>query len=201
MADARVLSRAPRPPRARVLPGAASARGGGRPRAPGAWRLQLTELGKASGAYATVAGRSEGNLSDVLAALPELGTSIAEVRRYALQAVEEPFSQPLPAYPVRKKQRAQPTFRSTKKEAGEEHVPPPSVPVPDYFPILPRPHTYRSTPTYDPARKAQRTIVLEQAATKKHAERALVRLEGATVAALEREQRKAEDGVDADLIR
>ena len=77
-------------------------------------RFQVTELGKASSAYASVAGRSEGNLTDVLVAFGDVGLELSGdkgVMGYGLKAVEEPFNQPVPAYPVRKKQRLQLTLR------------------------------------------------------------------------------------------
>jgi hypothetical protein len=173
----------------------------------------VTELGKASSAYASVAGRSEGNLTDVLVAFGDVGLELSGdkgVMGYGLKAVEEPFNQPVPAYPVRKKQRLQLTLRSTHE------LPPVQVPAQDFLPILPPRHTHQTTATYDPARKAQRTVVLEQAAARQHAQRALVRLCDATrsVAAASggdrlyggeatrtNEQQRAELGLDDYLLK
>ena len=105
--------------------------------------LQYMEAaGAGTRAAAEAAGRTEGNLLDVLASLGDLGADMDGLMRHADVAEHElPFPRALPRLPVRKRPRATPSFR----DVGE--VPPPHIPA--FLPALPDRHTYHATPAFE----------------------------------------------------
>ncbi|KAK3257753.1 hypothetical protein CYMTET_33172 [Cymbomonas tetramitiformis] len=101
----------------------------------------ICEVGQITHETAELAGRSEGNVFDVIVALEELGQSIESLREYTADSDEIPFARPLPRLPITRRMRLPPSFA----EIGEE----PSPHIPSFLPSFPDKHTFKDTKVYE----------------------------------------------------
>ncbi|KAF7804430.1 transcription initiation factor TFIID subunit 8 [Senna tora] len=146
------------------------------------------DLGKMTQFYANLAGRSECNVFDLIRGLEDLevtggfsgasepGQCIAgsgtlkEIVNMVVSAVEIPFAQPIPQFPVIKDPRTIPSFI----QIGET---PPTKHIPAWLPALPDPHTYIHTPMWNERASDPREDKIEQARQRRKAERSLLSLQ------------------------
>eukprot|EP00959_Pyramimonas_sp_CCMP1952_P161748 3382023-Pyramimonas_sp.AAC.2 len=144
----------------------------------------MSEIGVSVHQSAELAGRTEGNLHDILAAFDELGTNMREVMEYATKAEEVPFARPLPRIPLQKTPRLPPsgltwvcctncTKPNSFKDAKEE----PPIHIPAFLPALPDQHTYKETPVYEGREIEPGKAKLEMHHTFRKAEKALISLQ------------------------
>jgi histone H3/H4 len=68
----------------------------------------ISEIGIVVHQCAERAGRTEGNVHDILAAFDQLGTSMRSVMEYGTKSEEVPFARPLPRFPLQKVPRLPP---------------------------------------------------------------------------------------------
>lgn len=148
----------------------------------------LRDLGKTASFYASLGGRTECNVFDIVRGLEDLEASqgfagAAEVRdcvagsgivkgivEYVDSADEIPFAQPVPSFPVIKNRKLIPTF----VQMGET---PPGKHIPDWLPALPDPHTYIHTPVWNERAMDPRADKIEQTRQRRKAERSLLSLQ------------------------
>jgi len=132
----------------------------------------ISEIGVSVHQSAELAGRTEGNLHDILAAFDELGTNMREVMEYATKTEEVPFARPLPRFPLQKTPRLPPSFKDAKEE--------PPAHIPAFLPALPDQHTYKETPVYEGRDIETGKAKLEMHHTFRKAEKALISLQERT---------------------
>ncbi|OWM82425.1 transcription initiation factor TFIID subunit 8 [Punica granatum] len=148
----------------------------------------LRDLGRASGFYANLAGRTECNVFDIIRALEDLGNFqgfsgaamvsncvagsgiMREIMDYAETAEEIPFAHPLPRFPVNRERRLIPSFDHMGETPSGKHIP-------SWLPALPDPHTYKQTPMWNERKSDLRADKLEQARQRRKAERSLLNLQ------------------------
>lgn len=124
----------------------------------------LSEVGKSSRAFAELAGRTEGMMTDVVMSLIEMGQRIDSIPAHAKRSSKSVLLPPNHC-------SAPPTLKTL--QAGDKQKRPSHVP--DYLPQFPDPHTYiRSSTQKAPVTDYQ--IIREKAASQKRdVERALTR--------------------------
>lgn len=144
----------------------------------------LSDLGKAAHFYASLCGRTQCNVFDVILAMEDMGPGAAvesssrclgqsgalkDVMRYVEFAEEIPFAIPVPHFPVSKCRAAPPSFAQLGEEPPHAHIPP-------WLPAFPDPHTYQATPVWNERKSDPRMDKLELARQRRKAERSLVSL-------------------------
>lgn len=141
----------------------------------------LCDLGKASQRYANLAGRTQSNALDAVAALEDsAGASfsdlhcpasssvcVKELIRFVEYGDEMPFAKPLPRFPVRKNPKPSPSFL----QCGET----PSHPcIPPWLPAFPDPSTYVPSVAIDQSNRDASLDSMEGAKQRHKAELARV---------------------------
>mmetsp|Transcript_14166 Transcript_14166/g.23984 ORF Transcript_14166/g.23984 Transcript_14166/m.23984 type:complete len:369 (+) Transcript_14166:472-1578(+) len=132
----------------------------------------ISEIGIAVHQCAERAGRTEGNVHDILAAFDQLGTSMRSVMEYGTKSEEVPFARPLPRFPLQKVPRLPPSFKDAKEE--------PPAHIPAFLPALPDQHTYKETPVYEGRQIEAGQAKLEMHQSFRKAEKALISLQERT---------------------
>ncbi|XP_015898487.1 transcription initiation factor TFIID subunit 8 [Ziziphus jujuba] len=148
----------------------------------------LCDLGKLANFYASLTGRTECNVFDIIRGLEDLEASqgfpgaadvnrclagsgtVEEIVSYVGSAEEIPFAQPVPRFPVIKSRSLIPSF----VEMGET---PPAQHIPIWLPAFPDPHTYIHTPMWHERSSDPRSDKIEQARQRRKAERSLLNLQ------------------------
>ncbi|PIN11168.1 putative bromodomain transcription factor [Handroanthus impetiginosus] len=149
----------------------------------------ICDLGKASRFYASVAGRTECNVFDIVQGLEDLGIpqgfsgaseihtdcvvssgAMREIRDYVETAEEIPFAQPVPQFPVRREPKRIPSFSQMGETPSFKHIP-------AWLPAFPDPHTYVRTPVWNERVSDPRTDKIELARQHRKAERSLLNLQ------------------------
>ncbi|KAL3839685.1 hypothetical protein ACJIZ3_024276 [Penstemon smallii] len=176
----------------------------------------LCDLGKTSRFYANLAGRTECNVFDIIQGLEDLGMSrgfsdasevhtdcvvssgaIREITDYVETAEEIPFAQPVPQFPVIRRQKLIPSFLQMGETPNFKHIPP-------WLPAFPDPHTYIQTPVWNERASDPRTDKIELAKQHRKAERSLLSLQqrlvrnGSTVAVASAEPDDGENGLEVN---
>lgn len=148
----------------------------------------LRDLGKTSGFYANLAGRTECNVFDVIRGLEDLGSwqgfsgasevghclsssgAVKELVEFVVSTEEVPFAQPVPMFPVIRERRLVPSFMQMGETPAGKHIP-------DWLPAFPDPHTYIHTPVWNERETDPRADKIEQARQRRKAERSLLNLQ------------------------
>ncbi|KAF5735604.1 putative tbp-associated factor taf [Tripterygium wilfordii] len=118
----------------------------------------IYDIGKTAHSYANLAGRTEGNVFDVIrgfedscllqgfAGASDINHSLAssgvvrEIVQYVGDAEDLPFAYSIPLFPIIKERKPAPSFLQIQEE-------PPEAYIPDWLPALPDPQTYLQLPT------------------------------------------------------
>lgn len=124
----------------------------------------LTELGRSSQAFAELAGRTEGMMTDVVMALIEMGQNLQGLPAHAKRPNKSVFLPP---------SHSTPTPNPRTLQAGDK-MPHPSH-IPDHMPAFPDPHTYIRTLTQKAPINEYQIIREKAASQKRDVERALTR--------------------------
>lgn len=113
----------------------------------------IRQIGKASGSYANLSGRSESNAFDIVRGLEDLGLAqgfsgasdtnrclacsgiVREIAQYVCEEDENPFVYAIPSFPVVKDQKSIPSFAQDGDSSPCEHVP-------AWLPVFPEPQMY-----------------------------------------------------------
>jgi transcription initiation factor TFIID subunit 8 len=113
----------------------------------------IRNIGKAAQLCANLAGRTEGNVFDVIQGLEELGLPqgfagasdvdhclassgiVREIAQYIGDADDIPFAYSIPPFPVARERKPAPSFSQIGEEPPEEHIP-------AWLPAFPDPQTY-----------------------------------------------------------
>ncbi|XP_019059081.1 PREDICTED: transcription initiation factor TFIID subunit 8-like isoform X2 [Tarenaya hassleriana] len=101
----------------------------------------VQRIGKTALLYSNMAGRTEGNASDIVQALEDLGSGLGfsgvsgidycfaysgvvkEIIRYTGEAEEMPFAYSLPCFPINRGKRPAPSFPEVGARPPDEHIP------------------------------------------------------------------------------
>ncbi|XP_052065041.1 transcription initiation factor TFIID subunit 8-like [Mytilus californianus] len=124
----------------------------------------LMELGRSTQAFAELAGRTEGIMTDVIMALIEMGQNIHALPGHAKRPNKTVFLPPAHSAP-------HPNIKMLQTGDRREH---PSH-IPDYLPPFPDPHTYIKTSTKKAPMSEYQMIREKAASQKRDVERALTR--------------------------
>ncbi|XP_062596405.1 transcription initiation factor TFIID subunit 8-like [Saccostrea cucullata] len=124
----------------------------------------ITEVGRSSQAFAELAGRTEGMMTDVVMALMEMGQNLSSLPAHAKRANKSVFLPPA---------HSTPTPNPRTLQAGDK-MPHPSH-IPEHMPAFPDPHTYIRTLTQKPPVNEYQIIREKAASQKRDVERALTR--------------------------
>lgn len=124
----------------------------------------LMELGRSTQAFAELAGRTEGLMTDVIMALVEMGQNIHALPGHAKRPNKSVFIPPSHNAP-------QPNLKMLQTGDRREH---PSH-IPDHLPPYPDPHTYIKTSTKKAPVNEYQMIREKSASQKRDVERALTR--------------------------
>ncbi|XP_076929173.1 uncharacterized protein LOC143593428 [Bidens hawaiensis] len=126
----------------------------------------IREIGKASGFYADLAGRTECNVFDVIQGLEDLNLSqgfvgasdrdnclsgsgiVKEISQYVNLTEEIGFAYSVPSFPISKERKSTPSFL----QAGET---PPTDDIPFWVPKFPDPETYTKSNLASSAEETQ----------------------------------------------
>ncbi|GAB2300615.1 hypothetical protein Dimus_034649 [Dionaea muscipula] len=156
----------------------------------------LCDLGNSASSYSSLAGRAECNVFDIVKALEDLGSTstligfplgqghypimgygvVNEIMEFVEMAVEIPFAQPIPRFPVvvtssRLRRRIPPSFSQMGETGGGgKHVP-------DWLPAFPDQHTYVHSPVWNDRKTDPQAYKVEQARQRRKAERSLLNLQ------------------------
>ncbi|TXG58470.1 hypothetical protein EZV62_016299 [Acer yangbiense] len=149
----------------------------------------LCDLGKTSGSYANLAGRTQCNFFDIILGLEDLGTlkgfsgasdisgkilvgsgMVKELIEFVDSNEEIPFAQPIPLFPVVKSRKLIPSFSEMSETPAGKHIP-------SWLPAFPDPHTYIHTPMWNERKSDPRADKIEQARQRRKAEMALLSLQ------------------------
>ncbi|CAK7355722.1 unnamed protein product [Dovyalis caffra] len=113
----------------------------------------IWNIGKAAQFSANLAGRTEGNVFDIIQGLEELGLPqgfagasdvdhclassgiVREIVQYIGDADDIPFAYSVPPFPVARERKPAPSFSQIGEEPPEEHIP-------SWLPAFPDPQTY-----------------------------------------------------------
>uniref|UniRef100_A0A7C9DVN2 Transcription initiation factor TFIID subunit 8 n=1 Tax=Opuntia streptacantha TaxID=393608 RepID=A0A7C9DVN2_OPUST len=148
----------------------------------------ICDLGKSASSYASLAGRSEVSLFDIVKGLENLGSSgdlsgssevdhcvmesgvLKEMAEFVGTLEETPFALSIPQFPVIKYPRGIPKFSHMGEVPNGRHIPP-------WLPAFPDPHTYIQSPIWKERKTDPRTDKVEQVRQRRKAERSLLSLQ------------------------
>ncbi|CAH9083238.1 unnamed protein product [Cuscuta epithymum] len=148
----------------------------------------ISDLGKTATSYASLSGRSQCNVFDVIHGLEDfcphtglMGASEAnicgvnsgvmkEIVEYVEASEEIPFAQPVSRFPVIKIPKMIPTFDQIGENPESKHIP-------RWLPAFPDPHTYVHTDTWNERVSDPRDDKIELARQRRKAERSLLNLQ------------------------
>ncbi|GKV48423.1 hypothetical protein SLEP1_g55239 [Rubroshorea leprosula] len=148
----------------------------------------LCDLGKTASSYASLAGRTECNLFDIVRGFEDFGVpqgfsdtsevancavgsgKVREMIEFFSSTEEIPFAQPVSCFPVIRDRKMIPSF----EKMGET---PPGKHIPTWLPALPDVHTYVHTPLWNERASNPREDKIVQAKQRRKAERALLSLQ------------------------
>ncbi|XP_065856547.1 transcription initiation factor TFIID subunit 8 [Euphorbia lathyris] len=145
----------------------------------------LLDLGKTSTSLASLSGRTECNLFDIIRGFEDMGAprgfsvssncvvksgSVKELIDFVVSTDEIPFAQPVPSFPVVRDRKLIPSFIDMNETPPGKHIP-------AWLPALPDPHTYLHTPMWNERAVDLRAEKIEQARQRRKAERALLSLQ------------------------
>lgn len=148
----------------------------------------LCDLGKTASFYANLAGRTECNVFDIIQGLEDLGSStgflgasqvsdsltgsgaVREIIEYVESSEDIPFAQPVPHFPVIRRQRATPSFVQMGETPAFKHIP-------AWLPAFPDPHTYIHSPMWNERVTDPRADKIELARQRRKAESSLLSLQ------------------------
>ncbi|GJV47334.1 transcription initiation factor TFIID subunit 8-like protein [Tanacetum coccineum] len=143
----------------------------------------IHEIGKTSGFYANLAGRSECNVFDVVQGLEDLSVSqgfvgasdgdhclsesgiVKELSRFVSLSEEIGFAYSVPSFPVVKKRKLTPSFLQSGETPLSDVIPPwlPKFPDPETYTSMPVPNTEVAQTTTD---KVEQKEVVEPTSSK-----------------------------------
>ncbi|XP_009620810.1 transcription initiation factor TFIID subunit 8-like [Nicotiana tomentosiformis] len=144
----------------------------------------VREVGKTADLYANLAGRSQGNVFDVIQGLEDLGSvqgfsgasdvnrclfssgTIRELIRHVNEAEENPFAYSIPGFPVVKDVKRNPSF----VQAGES----PPEHVPSWLPVFPDSESYSNLNSAEKKDSDCRNSKVEQVEELRNADKPLV---------------------------
>ncbi|WCJ34490.1 TBP-associated factor 8 [Euphorbia peplus] len=145
----------------------------------------LVDLGRTSKSLASLSGRTECNLFDIIRGFEDMGaprgfsgglncvvksSSVKELIGFVVCSDEIPFAQPVPSFPVVRDRKLIPSFVDMNETPPGKHIP-------AWLPALPDPHTYLHTPMWNERAVDLRAEKIEQARQRRKAERALLSLQ------------------------
>ncbi|KAM7516701.1 hypothetical protein LguiA_006284 [Lonicera macranthoides] len=117
----------------------------------------IRDIGKTANLYANLAGRTEGNVFDIIQGLEDLGLSegfcgaseinrcladsgaVRDIVQYVDVSEEIPFVYSIPSFPVIKERNPPLSFRQVGEIPPAEHIP-------DWLPAFPNPEIYEKMP-------------------------------------------------------
>ncbi|GAB2226982.1 hypothetical protein Droror1_Dr00008781 [Drosera rotundifolia] len=148
----------------------------------------MGDIGESASSYASLVGRAECNVFDVVRALEDIGSTVGfsgaagsghcpvgsgvvnEMIGFVETAEEIPFAQPIPQFPVIKNPQGIPSFSQIGEAPGGKHVP-------VWLPAFPDKHTYVHTTVWNDRKADQHAHKAEQAKQRRKAERSLLNLQ------------------------
>lgn len=149
----------------------------------------ITEIGKSAHFYSDLANRTSCNEFDVIQALEDLSSShgftsascsnrcllksgvMKEITDFVEIEKEIPFARSLPKYPVKGTMSNHfLSFVKFGEDSGKKHIP-------DWLPAFPDSHTYVETPVWNERKTTAQDAKIEQAKTRRKAEKSLLRLQ------------------------
>lgn len=150
----------------------------------------ICDLGKSASLYASLAGRSEVSLFDIVKGLEDLGSSsdfsgylevdqsfgvmesgvLKELAEFVGTLEETPFPLSIPQFPVVKCPRGIPSFLHMGEVPNGKHIP-------TWLPAFPDLHTYIQSPVWNERKTDPRTDKVEQVRQRRKAERSLLSLQ------------------------
>ncbi|KAF5725413.1 hypothetical protein HS088_TW23G00135 [Tripterygium wilfordii] len=148
----------------------------------------IYDIGKTAHSYANLAGRTEGNVFDVIRGLEDSGLVqgfagasdinhclassgvVREIVQYVGDAEDVPFAYSIPRFPIIKEQKPTPSFLQIQEEPPEAHIP-------AWLPAFPDPQTYLQIPTANEGATDPYVEKVEPAGHPKKVERASFNLQ------------------------
>ncbi|CAL1399294.1 unnamed protein product [Linum trigynum] len=148
----------------------------------------LRDLGKTASANATLCGRTQCSIFDVVRGFEDIGTSqgfpgaynsssclvssgtIRDIVDFVESEEEIPFAQSVPQFPIVRDGKLIPSFEKMNETPPGNHIP-------AWLPALPDQHTYVHTPMWDERVSDPRAEKIEQARQRRKAERTLLSLQ------------------------
>ncbi|CAK9162996.1 unnamed protein product [Ilex paraguariensis] len=160
----------------------------------------IREIGKTANHYASLAGRTDCNMFDIIQGLEDLGSvqgfsgnsdvnhclyhsgTVKEIVQYVGTAEEIPFAYSIPRFPVVKERKPSLSF----EQVGEM---PPGDHIPTWLPVFPDPETYTNLPSGNVRGVESQGDRIEKASGHRKVEPSLLNLQ----------QRLASNGPEAPL--